>query len=97
MYGKWFFQIRISILVNITECGTYANPTFFIENDFVARSKEIDQNYQINPISSFSNGFVTTHVCFTTYCLRQVWYIFHVKIQLFVTAKSDLDPDLDQH
>jgi hypothetical protein len=34
---------------------------------------------------------------FMTFYLHKVGYIFHVKIQLFVTTKSDQNPDPDTH
>ncbi len=41
----------------------------------------------------FKKVFVSSCVCFLTYCPLK--YIFHVKIELFVTLKSDHDPDPD--
>ncbi len=38
-------------------------------------------------------AFVPTYACFVTYYVRKVY----VKIQLFVTAESDQDPDSDPH
>ncbi len=40
----------------------------------------------------FKKGFVPSHVCFWPISFFK--YIFHVKIQLFVTLESDQDPDL---
>ncbi len=43
----------------------------------------------------FKKAFVPSSVCFLSITGTYFLYIFHVKIQLFVTLTSDRDPDLD--
>jgi hypothetical protein len=83
-YNNLMLQIRIRIRIRIGN----------------ALSWETDQNEQINLISSLSKWLLYLHryVCFMTYYDNTYMkYISHVKIQLFVTAKSDQDPDPDPH
>jgi hypothetical protein len=58
---------------------------------------EIDQNLQINMVSCPSKRllfFRNRRVCFLTITyFKYLPYIFHVKNQLFLTLKSDQDPD----
>jgi hypothetical protein len=77
------------------ECGTGSG----------SRSMEIDQILQIDLVSAFKKkAFVPSYVCF--FLLSTLEFILHVKIQFFVTLKSDqrdpqwfgsLDPDPDPH
>jgi hypothetical protein len=58
----------------------------------------MDQNERINPhFPSFKMAFLL-HVGMLYdihYCITYIKYISHVKIQLFVTAKSNQDQDSD--
>ncbi len=53
---------------------------------------ENDQNLQINLVSLFQKGFCPFIFMFFD-LLPTLSIFFHVKIQLFVTLKSDQDPD----
>ncbi len=55
-------------------------------------SMEIDQNLQINLVSCFSKRPVNLRM-YVLLPISYIKFIFHVKIQLFVTLKSDQDPD----
>jgi len=61
-----------------------------------SRSKEIYQYLQMNLILSLSKRLLYLR-CHGTVCIMTyIKYIFHVpvKLQLFMTAKSDQDPDV---
>ena len=90
------FRIRVRIDLALLD----PDPDPYWECGSGSRRKEIDQNQQINLISSLSKWLLYLHryVCFMTYYDNTYMkYISHVKIQLFVTAKSDQDPDPDPH
>jgi hypothetical protein len=67
---------------------------------FQIRTKNADRDtdpgvrrLQINLISGLSKRFfhLCRYLCFMTFYIKK--YILHVKVYLFVTAKSDQDPD----
>jgi hypothetical protein len=64
---------------------------------YFSRSKEIDQNKQINLISSVSKMFFYQGSLFYDLLRYLHKYIFHIKIQLFAMAKSDQDPEVYPH
>ncbi len=81
--GSRFTQIRIHLAV--------LDPDLYWERGSGSRSMEIDQNFQIDLVSSLSK---LQYLCrYVFWSITSFTYISHVRIQLLETWKFDQDPD----
>jgi hypothetical protein len=83
--AELWIRIRIHLAVSIVRIGN-ADPD--------PGAWELTKIYKWTLFSAFQKGFCNYVDMFLTYYLQYLKYIFNVKIQFFVTLKSEQDPDL---